>query len=89
MKFQLNQIIINIYHFFRGGTRAGIYATENHRILVREPSMLDFVRNKLKKSDWIHVDGRISYTFSRNPKEKLRSSGHILANGITKENEIR
>lgn len=72
--------------FYRGGTSAGIYVAENHRILIREPSLLDFVRNGLKKLDWVRIEGRISYTFGRNSKQQLRSSGYILANSIKKEN---
>ncbi|XP_055314717.1 uncharacterized protein LOC129575334 [Sitodiplosis mosellana] len=74
------------HHTTKGGVSAGIYVAENHRILIREPSLLDFVRNDLKRLDWIRIEGQISYTFSRNSKLQLRSSGYILANSITKEN---
>lgn len=73
--------------FSRGGVRAGIFITEYHRILVREPSLLEIVRHEVRKNDWICIDGRIGYTFTKNKQEKLRQSAYILANTLIKQGE--
>lgn len=71
---------------YRGGVEAGILKSENHRILIRDPSLLDFVRNELKRLDWVRIEGKINYTFTRNSKDQLRSSGYIVATSLSKEN---
>lgn len=73
---------------FRGGVAAGIFVTDYHRILIRDLSMLDLVRNELKIGDWVDIKGKIAYTFSKNSKEKLRQSGYILANSLVTKNKL-
>lgn len=72
---------------FRGGVAAGIFVTNYHKILIREPSLLEFVREELKMGDWIDIRGKIDYQFMKNSNEKLRQSGYILANSLSKENK--
>lgn len=73
---------------FRGGVAAGIFVTDYHRILIRDPLMLDMVRHELNIADWVDVKGKIAYTFTKNSKEKLRQSGYILANSLFKKNKL-
>lgn len=77
-----------LFIYFRGGVAAGIFATDYHKILVRDPAMLDLVRKSLKIGDWVDVNGKIDYKFMQNSKEKLRQSGFILANSLSKVNEV-
>lgn len=61
---------------------AGIVVTEQHQIVVRDQPALNIVRFNLKKSDWVSLNGKISYTFRRNSRGKLFQSGYILANDV-------
>lgn len=78
-----------LFIYFRGGVAAGIFVTDYHKILVRDPSLLDMVRENLKIGDWVDLNGKIDYKFMKNSNEKLRQSGFILANSLFKENKIK
>lgn len=67
---------------------AGIFVTDYHRILVREPSLLEMVCQNLKIGDWIDVNGKIDYKFMKNSEGKLRQSGYISANSLSIGNKL-
>lgn len=73
---------------FRGKTNFEAFTVEHHRVLIRDPLMVQIVRENLSRGDWVVIEGKISYTFWKNSTGKLRQSGYVLGNSVQKEDVL-